>query len=67
MPNTDRPIVSYPETQNDLRANKTTSRNKINSSNSYSQVQQHRLQNTKNFILGHLSINSLRNKIEAVE
>ena len=29
MPNTDRPIVSCPETQNDLRANKKTSRNKI--------------------------------------
>ena len=40
MPNTDRPIVSCPETQNHLRANKTTSRNKINSGNSYPQVQQ---------------------------
>ena len=48
MPKTDRPIVSCPETQNDLRANKTTSRNEINSGNSYSQVQQHRLQNPKN-------------------
>ena len=67
MPNTDRPIVSCPETQNDLRANKTISRNKINSGNSYSQVQQHRLQNPKNVILGHLNVNSLRNKIEAVE
>ena len=38
MPNTDRPIFSFPGTQNDFRANKTTSRNKINSSNSYSQV-----------------------------
>ena len=67
MPNTDRPIVSCPETQNNFRANKTTSRNKINSGNSYSQVQQHRLQNPKNVILGHLNVNSLRNKIEAVE
>ena len=31
--------------KSDLRANKTTSRNKINSGNSYSQVQDHRLQN----------------------
>ena len=38
MPSTDRPIFSFPETQNDFRANKTTSRNKINSSNSYPQV-----------------------------
>ena len=48
MPNTDRPIVSCPETQNHLRANKITSHNKINSGNSYPQVQQHRLQNPKN-------------------
>ena len=40
MPNTDRPIVSCPETQKHLTANKTTSRNKINSGNSYLQVQQ---------------------------
>ena len=67
MPNTDRPIVSCPETQNHLTANKTTSRNKINSGNSYPQVQQHMLKNPKIVILGHFNINSLRNKIEAVE
>ena len=67
MPNTDRPIASCRETQNHLRANKTTSRNKINSGNSYQQVQQHRLKNPKNVILGQLNVNSLRNKIEAVE
>ena len=66
MPNTDRPIVSRPETQNHLRANKTTSRNKINSGNSYPQVQQHRSKNPKNIVLGHLTVNSLRSKIEAV-
>ena len=58
MPNTDRAIDSCSETQNDLKANKMTSRNKINSGNSYSQVQQHRLQNPKNVILGHLNVNS---------
>ena len=67
MPNNDRPIVFCRETQNHLRANKTTSRNKINSGNSYQQVQQHRLKNPKNVILGQLNVNSLRNKIEAVE
>ena len=67
MPNTDRSIVSCPETQNHLRANKTTSRNKIISGNSYPQVEQHRLKNPKNSILGHLNVNSLRSKIEAVE
>ena len=65
MPKTDRPIVSCPETQNHLRANKTTC-NKVNSGNSYLQVQQHRLKNLKNVILGHLNVNSLRRKIEAV-
>ena len=47
MPNTDRPIVFCPETQNHLRANKTTSCNKINSGNSHPQVQQRRLKNQK--------------------
>ena len=42
MPNTDRPIVSCPKAQNDLRANKITSCNKINSGNLYPQVQEHR-------------------------
>ena len=60
MPNTDRPIGSCPETQTDLRTNKTTYRNKTNSCNSYPQVQEHWLQNPKN-------VNSPRNKIEVVE
>ena len=47
MPNTDRPIVSSPETQNHLWKSKRTSHNKINSGNSYPQVQQHRLKNPK--------------------
>ena len=67
MPNTDRPIVSCPETQKHLRANKTTSRNKINSGNSYPQIQQHRLKNPESVILGHINVNSHRSKIEALE
>ena len=67
MPDTDRPIVPFPETQNDLRANKTTFRNKINSDNSYLQVQEHWSQSSKDVRLGHLNVNCLRNKIEAVE
>ena len=35
MPNTHRPIISSPENQNNFRVNKTTSRNKISSGNSY--------------------------------
>ena len=34
MSNTDRPINFCPDTQNDLRANNTISRNKTNSGNS---------------------------------
>ena len=45
--NTDRPIVFWPETKNDFRANKTTFRSKINSSNSYPQSQENKLQNSK--------------------
>ena len=45
--NNDRPIASCPETQNNLRANKTTSRKKLSRGNSYSLVQAHRLQNPK--------------------
>ena len=67
MGNSDKPIVCCPETQNNLRVNKTTSRKKINSGNSCPQVQENRWQNPKNVILGHLNVNSLRNKIEAVE
>ena len=65
--NADRPIVSCPENQYDLRANKTTPRNKSNNGNSYPQVEEHRLHDQKYVILGHLNVNSLRNKIETVE
>ena len=51
MTNTDRPTVSCPETQSNLRANKTTSCNKINSGNSYPQNREHRLQYPKNAML----------------
>ena len=61
--NTDRPIVSCPETQYDLGANTPTSRNKLaNSGNSYPLVQENRLQNPKKFIIRHLNISSLRYK-----
>ena len=47
MPNTDKPILSCPEAQSHLKANKTTSRNKINNGNSHPQVQKRRLQNKR--------------------
>ena len=42
MGNSDKPIVCCPETQNNLRENKRTSRKKINSGNSCPQVQENR-------------------------
>ena len=36
-------------------------------SNTYQSVQKHRLQNPKNIVIGHLNVNSLRNKFEDVE
>ena len=65
--NNERSIVFCPETHNNLIANKTTSRNKINNGNSYPLVQAYRLKNPKNVILGHLNVHSARNKIEAAQ
>ena len=47
-----------------LRVNKTISGNK---SNSYPQIQEHKLQNLKKVILGHLNVNFLKGKIDADE
>ena len=65
--NNDRSIVFYPETHNNLIANKTTSRNKINNGISYPLAQAYRLKNPKNVMLGHLNVHSARNKNEAAE
>ena len=72
MANPDRPIVSCSETQNNLRANKTTLRNKMQCNNSGNAMHIRKLKNIgykppKNVILEHLNVNFLRNKIEAVE
>ena len=47
-------------------ANRSFENNK-ESSNAFQSVQKHRLQNPKNIVIGHLNVNSLRNKSEAVE
>ena len=65
--NNDRSIVFCPETHNNLIANKTTSRNKINNGISYPLAQAYRLKNPKNVMLGHLNVHSARNKNEAAE
>ena len=66
--NTDGPIISkticLEENLND--ANRSFEKNK-EYSNAFQSVQKHRLQNLKNIVIGHLNVNSLRNKFEAVE
>ena len=64
----DRPIISetihLEETLNDV--NRVFESNK-ECSNAFQSVQKHRLQNPKNIVIGHLNVNYLRNKFEAVE
>ena len=64
---TDRPIITYSRNSNNER-NRVKSLLRINEcSNAFKSVKAHRLQNPKNVRIGHLNINSLRNKITAVE
>ena len=64
--NTDRPIITHSRSSNNKR-NKEKSFLSINEcSNAFHSVKVHKLKNSKN-IVGHLNVNSLRNKIIAVE
>ena len=61
--NTDRPIVTHSRNSNNKR-----NKESINvSCNAFDSVKVHKLKNPKNIIIGHLNVNSLRNKIIAVE
>ena len=68
MANTNKPIISninrLEENLNDV--NRSFEDNK-ECSNAFQSVQKHRLQNPKNKVIGHLNVNSLRNKFETVE
>ena len=68
MANTNKPIIfninRLEENLNDV--NRSFEDNK-ECSNAFQSVQKHRLQNPKNKVIGHLNVNSLRNKFEAVE
>ena len=65
--NTDRPIITHSRNSNNKR-NKEKSFLSINEcSNAFDSVKVHKLKNSKNIIIGHLNVNSLRNKIIAVE
>ena len=64
---TDRPIITYSRNSNNERY-RVKSLLRINEcSNAFKSVKTHRLQSPKDIRIGHLNINSLRNKITAVE
>ena len=65
--NTDRPIITYSRNSNNKR-NKEKSFLSINEcSNAFDSIKVHKLKNPKNVIIGYLNVNSLRNKIVAVD
>ena len=65
--NTNGPIITYSRNSNNEK-NKEKSLLSINEcSNAFESVKSHKLQNPKNVVIGHLNVNSLRNKIAVVE
>ena len=66
--NTGRPIISNTNhLEEDLNDANHVFENSKECSNAFQSVQKHRLQNPKNIATGHLNVNFLRNKFEAVE
>ena len=64
--NTDRPLVNQIIEKSNLSSNgKNLGFNRT--FNTFPLVQEHRLKNPKNVTIGHLNVNSLRNKFTAVE
>ena len=63
---TDRPSVNQITKESNLSSNAKNLDLK-RSFNTFPLVQAHRLKNPKNAIIGHLNVNSLRNKFTAVE
>ena len=65
--NIDRPITTtYSRNSNNI-GNEEKALNKEECNNTFKSIQPHRLQNPNNIIIGHLNVDSLRNKILAVE
>ena len=63
---TDRPLINEITKESNLSSSaKNLDLNQT--FNTFSLVQAHRLKNPKNVIIGHLNVNSLRNKFTAVE
>ena len=66
--NTARLIISKTNClEENLNGENSSFENNKKCSYAFQSVQKHRLQNPKNNIKGHLNVNSLRNKFEAVE
>ena len=66
--NSYRPTISKTKCleENLNNVNRSFKNNK-ECSNAFQSVQKHRLRNPKNIVTGHLNVNSLRNRFEAVE
>ena len=62
----DRPVSPMFDKGNE-NLSESVSKHIRRSSNAYQAVKTHRLQNPKNVTIGHLNVNSIRNKIFAVE
>ena len=63
---TDRPLVNQITKENNLISN-AKKLNLNGNFNTFALVQADRLKNPKNVIIGHLNVNSLRNKFTALE
>ena len=65
--NIDRPTTTtYARNSNNI-GNEEKALNKEECNNTFKSIQPHSLQNANNIIIGHLNVDSLRNKILAVE
>ena len=61
--NTDRPIISNSNTlERNVNCANQSLDNNVECSNAFQAVHNHRLQNPKNILMGHLNVNSVRNK-----
>ena len=65
--NTDRPVNPTVDTNKSLSTNNSAEENNSAKNDVFSSVTVHRLQNPKNVTIGARNVNSLRNKIGAVQ
>ena len=68
LANTDRSIISETDhLEENLNDANRAFKNNEECSNTFQSVQKHKLPNPKNILIGHLNVNSLRNKSEAAK